>query len=322
MATASGIGAIVLWSTTFAFARSLSEQVGPLTAGAAAYLIGSAVCVARLLRSSEPLAAVRRLPRRYLLGCGFFFLLYTAAIYLAVGLAMDREQVLEIALVNYLWPTLTILFSLPILRMRANLWLVPGTALALLGVFLVVTQGARVTWVSWQEHVQRNPTAYILALVAAVSWALYSNLTRRWAGPEGKGGADLFVLVTGLVLLGMRCCVTEPTGWTVRAGCEAVGLGLVTMLAYVLWDVAMREGDLLFVATCSYFTPFLSTLVSCAYLKVTPGPELWIGCVLLISGSFLTRRSVSDGPTAAEQGKIPEHPTPNTQEPTSIAPER
>ena len=38
--TGGGLGAILLWSATFAFARSLSEQVGPLTGGAVAYLIG------------------------------------------------------------------------------------------------------------------------------------------------------------------------------------------------------------------------------------------------------------------------------------------
>ena len=35
-----------------------------------------------------------------------------------------------------------------------------------------------------------NPVAYGLGLVAAVSWALYSNLTRRW-GESGGGGAVL-----------------------------------------------------------------------------------------------------------------------------------
>jgi drug/metabolite transporter (DMT)-like permease len=68
----------------------------------------------------------------------------------------------------------------------------------------------------------------------------------------------------------------------------------MTALAYVLWDVAMRKGNLLLVVACSYFTPLLSTLVSCVYLKVSPSPKLWIGCLLLVSGSLITWRSVSD----------------------------
>jgi drug/metabolite transporter (DMT)-like permease len=163
-----GLGAILLWSATFAFARSLSEQVGPLTAGAAAYLIGGFFCLLRLASSSAPLTRFLQLPRLYLLGCGSLFVFYTAAVYLAVGLAKSREQLLEIALVNYLWPALTVLCSLLLLKKRATLWLVPGTALALTGVFLVMTLGAHVSWRSFAEHLRSNPVAYALALAAAI----------------------------------------------------------------------------------------------------------------------------------------------------------
>lgn len=298
LSTAGGLGAIVLWSTTFAFARSLAEQVGPVTAGAAAYLLGGVVCLLRLIMSGKPVARMATLPRRYLLGCGGLFILYTAALYLAVGLARDRAQMLEIALVNYLWPALTILFSLPLLKQRATWWLLPGTALALGGVFLVMTQGERVSWSAFFEHLAGNPVAYGLALAAAVSWGLYSALARRWAEPGCDGAVELFVPATGLVLLAVRLFVTEPANWSLPAAGEAAGLAAVTTLAYIFWDVAMRKGNLLLVVACSYFTPLLSTLVSCAYLKVSPGPKLWLGCLLLVAGSLMTWRSVSDSATS------------------------
>jgi drug/metabolite transporter (DMT)-like permease len=297
-ATAGGLGAILLWSASFAFTRSLAEQVGPLTAGAAAYLIGGSFCLLRLAGSAKPLARLRNLSRRYLLGCGSLFMFYTAAIYLAVGLAKDREQVLEIALLNYLWPALTILLSLPLLHKRASLWLVPGTALALTGVCLVMTQGTHVSWSSFRDHLQDNPSAYALAMAAALAWALYSNLTRRWSGPESEGAVEWFVSATGLLLLGLRMVTTEPAAWNLRVVGEASGLAAITALAYVLWDTAMRRGNLLLVVACSYFTPLLSTAVSCAYLKVSPSPGLWIGCLLLVAGSLVTWRSVSDQPAS------------------------
>ncbi len=294
--TGSGLGAILLWSTTFAFARSLSEQVGPLTAGTAVYLAGGCFCLLRLWWSKTPVGHLLKLPRAYLFGCGGLFIVYTSAIYLAVGLATDREQLLEIALVNYLWPAATVWLSLPLLKKRASLWLVPGTVVALTGVFLVMTQRARVSWPTFWEHLQGNPAAYLLALVAAISWALYSNLARRWSAPESGGAVELFVPATGLVLLALRLLTSEPTGWSVQAAGEAFALAGVTALAYVLWDLSMRRGRLLLVFACSYFTPLLSTLVSCAYLKVSPGPKLWVGCLLLVAGSLVTWRSVSERP--------------------------
>ena len=296
--TGGGLAAIVLWSTTFALARSLSEQVGPITAGTAVYLIGGCFCLARLALRNQGLAQLLRLPRRYVLGCGFLFVFYSAAIYQAVGLCQDRQQLLEIALLNYLWPALTILFSLPLLKQRARPWLVPGTLLALAGVFLVMTQEVSLSWIAWREHFAQSPAAYLLALAAAIAWGLYSNLARRWSGPDGDGAVELFIPATGLVLLGLRLTVSEPMGWNLQAIGEATALAAVTALGYVLWEAAMRKGNLLLVVACSYFTPLLSTLVSCLYLKVPPSPKLWIGCLLLVSGSLISWRSVTERPAS------------------------
>jgi drug/metabolite transporter (DMT)-like permease len=295
--TGGGLAAILLWSTTFAVARSLSERIGPLTAGASVYLLGGVLHLLWLARQGTPVRQVLSLSRRYVWGCGFLFVLYTVVMYLAIGLAADRRQVLEIGLINYLWPTATILLSLVVLNKRANLLLVPGTVLALAGEFLVITQGDQVSWHSLRGHLQANPTAYACALAGALSWALYSTLTRRWSQPASGGAVALFLPATGLALLILRLFSAESSTWSVHAIGEAIVLAVSTVLAYGLWDMAMRRGNLVFVAACSYFTPLLSTFVSCLYLQVTPGWRLWIGCLALVGGSLLTWLSLSDRPT-------------------------
>jgi len=54
----------------------------------------------------------------------------------------------------------------------------------------------------------------------------------------------------------------------------------------------MRKGDVVLVVSCSYLTPFLATAVGCIYLWVVPGVKLWLGCLLIIGGSFLSWRSI------------------------------
>ena len=291
--TLAGFGAILLWSTTIAFARSLSEQIGPLTAAASVYLIGGFFCFLRLLRRGNPLHEIRTLSRRYLFGCGFLFVLYMLVIYLAVGMADHRQQVLEVGLMNYLWPTLTLVFSLFILNKRAGWLFLPGTFLALVGIFLVIGQEASISWSSFSDNFTRNPIAYSLGLTAAVSWALYSNLTRRWAGNSG-GGVEIFIPATGLILLALRLFSPENGSWTVQAVIEACFLGFVTLIAYFLWDRAMRKGDVVLVAAFSYLTPLFSTIVSCLYLGIHAGLSLWIGCILIIAGSNLSWISIAD----------------------------
>ena len=290
--TLLGIAAIVLWSATVALARSIAERVGPLTAGAAVYLAAGGFLGLHLLSRERSFRALRRLPRRYVLGCGGLFVLYTLALFLALGRAADRGQAIEIGLLNYLWPTLTILFALILLGQRAGVGLIPGTALALCGIFLVLTQGADVTWTSFVTNLRENPIAYGLGAFAAVAWGLYSNLTRRWGGSDGRGAVLMFTLATGMAFGVGRLFRPEPGTWDVRVASEVALLALSTALAYVCWDLAMRAGDVVLVASCSYLTPFLSTVVSCLYLQVRPGLGLWVGGALIIAGSFLSWKSI------------------------------
>jgi drug/metabolite transporter (DMT)-like permease len=293
LATVGGIGAILLWSTTVAIVRSLSEQIGPLTAAAGVFTVSAISALIPLLLNRKRLQGALHLPRLYLMVCGALFVGYMILLFLAIGKAQNRQQALEVALLNYLWPTLTLLFSLPILGRKANWLLLPGTVLALAGVFIVATIGGSVSWASFVHNLAANPAAYIMALLAALFWALYSGLTRRWAGDSQEGGVAVFLVLSAIVLLAICILADEKRPWSARAWLEMLLLGLSTFVAYSLWDKAMRKGHIVFVAACSYLTPLFSTLVSSLYLAVVPGTRLWLGCGLLVLGSILSWRSIT-----------------------------
>ena len=164
----------------------------------------------------------------------------------------------------------------------------------MLGVFLVLTQGASISWSSFSRNVASNPRAYFLGLTAGISWALYSNLARRWGGPQGGGGIPFFMVTTGLVLLLLRSFHAEQSQWSFRAISEMLFMSLATLVAYASWDTAMRKGDVVLLGACSYFIPLLSTLVTCLYLRIAPELNLWLGCGSIILGSLISWASVSD----------------------------
>ncbi len=300
--TLLGLAAILLWSATVALARSLSERVGPLTAGAAVYLAAGLLLSGLAFLRVGSFAQVRRLPPLYLYGCGALFVIYTAALFLALGLSADRRQTLEVGLLNYLWPALTLLFSLPLLGKRAGALLIPGTILALLGVVLVVRPGDSLSWGSFARNARGNPAAYALGLGAAIAWALYSNLARRWGKGGGGSAVMVFALGAGALFLLLRPLFPEEGRWSPAAAAEAAFLSGGTALAYLFWDIAMRRGDLVLVASCSYLTPFFSTVVSCLYLGVLPGLGVWLGCLLIIAGSLVSWRSIAGREAPAGRG--------------------
>jgi len=294
-ATWAGFGAILLWSMSVAIVRSLSEQIGPVTAAAAVYSVSGIAALISYGFSRGRNRMLPQFPARYLVGCGALFVSYMLSLYLAIGWAQSRQQVLEVGLLNYLWPALTLILSLVLLGQKAGWGLLLGTALALAGIFLVVTQGVAVSWQSLSRHLASNPASYSLGLVAAVTWALYSNLTRKWAGGLKEGAVVVFLPSTAMVLIVICCFLHEPGTWSRRSLSEALFLGVITYVAYALWDHSMRRGNVVLVAAASYLTPLFSTVVSCLYLAVLPGAGLWVGCGILILGSVLSWRSVSDG---------------------------
>jgi drug/metabolite transporter (DMT)-like permease len=298
--TLLGLSAILLWSSTVALARSISESLGPLTAGSAVYLTSGLFLTGYAFLKERSFKSLRTLPRKYVYGCGALFLLYTTSLFLALGLAANRSQTLEVGLLNYLWPAFTILFSLPILGNKASAWLIPGTLLALFGVFLVLTHETTVSWSSLSTNLLTNPIAYGFGFVAAISWGLYSNLARRWGGPNSSGAVQLFTLGTGIVFAMIGLLWPETGVWSARTVIEVAFLGLATALAYVFWDMSMRAGDMVLVAASSYLTPLFSTIVSCIYLGVRPGLGLWLGCAIIIAGSFLSWLSIRPTKTIQE----------------------
>jgi drug/metabolite transporter (DMT)-like permease len=290
----AGLLAIVLWSGTVALARSLTEQLGAGTATAAVYLTGAGLFAVHGIIRGRPAFVLKGVPRPYLLVCGTLFVFYMFALFRAVSMAADRIQTLEIGMLNYLWPVLTILLSVVILRHRGSLLLLPAVALAVGGEFLVLTHDLSFSWTAALAHVSVNPAAYGLAAGAGISWALYSALSRRWAAPGSRGAVPIFVLITGVLMLLLSVTSPEAGTWNLRAVAEVIFLGAATVLAYSCWDLAMRRGDILLVAAASYFTPLLSTLVSCLYLGIVPGAKLWLGCAVLVAGSLLSWRAVAE----------------------------
>jgi len=301
--TLGGLVAIICWSSTVAFSRSAVERMGPVTAAAVIYLTAGLLACAPYAFSGEARRKVRALPSSYLKACGATFVAYTVSLYGAIGAATDRQQVVDVGLLNYLWPSLTLLFSVPVLGARARWFLAPGLALAGGGVVLAMTWQEPLSASRFAAAVAANPLAYGAGSTAAVCWGLYNNLSRRLAPGEGGDGVPLFLVASGMTLLVLRAAVTETSAPTGRTVAELAYLALVpTVLAYRLWDRAMRAGHLVVLACCSYLTPLLSTVLTCWYLGLPLGSTVLAACGLVVGGALVCKAAVTLPEVSADAG--------------------
>jgi drug/metabolite transporter (DMT)-like permease len=288
-ATALGILAIVLWSSTIAFSRQAAQALGPLTSAAVIFIAGGLLACVQVSFHKPGLKAILRLPRRYLLGCGALFMSYEVALYLAVGLSASDQQVLVVGLINYLWPALILVTAIPLLGYRASPWLAAGVLLALMGIILARSGNG----LAWALASGEAWLPYLLMLYGALAWALYTNLSRRWLGENALSGLPLFILATGILLGWMRLFVVESSHWSWAAGLSVSYLVIgVTWMAYTFWDIGSRRGNLILLGTLSYFIPLISTGISVIVLGEPARPTLWLAALLLIAGAWVCKRSV------------------------------
>lgn len=117
-ATLIGLAAIVLWSTMVGLIRGVSEGLGPVGGAAMIYSLSGL-----LLIFTVGFPQIRQIPRPYLLAGSLLFVSYEICLALSVGLAGSRQQAIEVGMVNYLWPSLTILFAI-LFNGQKSSWLV------------------------------------------------------------------------------------------------------------------------------------------------------------------------------------------------------
>ena len=296
-ATLLGIVTIFLWASLVAVARGVRESVGVVPSAAIANLLGGTIALSFGPAPWRRLQRLLRLSPKYLLGCGTLFVVFHLLLFSAIERAATNRQAVEIVLINYLWPALSVLAMLVILRKRASKWLGLGLLVAIFGAFEAIsaTPDGSVSLASFRTHIAINPWPYFFSMMAAFCWALYSTLTRRWAADVNENVAPLFLFATGVglfVLHGVSGGALHLP-LQLRVLLQLAYLTIFpTMLAYLFWDRAMRRGRIVLVMSFSFLTPVLSTTISCLYLGVPLERNLLIASGMVVAGAVICNRSV------------------------------
>lgn len=311
----AGVAALLVWSLMMALLRLTSEAFGTELGMALVYTLACALQFA----ANRP-TPLSRVPRAYLLAGGVLFASYEVLLAFAVGLADTSLQVVEVSLLNYLWPTFMALMAACMRkagRLRAVALVVPGAAVATVGIVCAVGGkelfGAGVLFAG----VLDNPLPYGMAFVAALLWAAYSTFAARLSG--GADATAYFFVVISTVLWVVFLLAGAPVGGALgdalAAGSAGVGTqaggaasasvagaldfsglaalacaAVVVAAGYALWSFGASRGNMGFLSAASYFAPVLSSIASSVLLGVALEPVFWLGAALVVAGSLLSWR--------------------------------
>ena len=280
-ATLIGLTAILMWSS-LAVLTAASGLVPAFQLAAMTFLIGGTLGAASWLFRPKAKAALRQPIEVWALGvCGLFG--YHALYFLALRLSPPAEA----GLINYLWPLLIVLFSAFLPGERLRYYHVLGAFMGLIGTVLIFTGGQG--FAIADDYVP----GYAAAFVAAFVWSTYSVLSRRFADVPSDAVIG-FCLATALLAAASHL-MFEKTIWPSNAvqWLAVVGLGLGPVgLAFYVWDVGVKQGDIRVLGAASYAAPILSTFLLVVYGFAEATPTLLIAAFLIACGGLIAAKDM------------------------------
>tara|TARA_Y100001960_G_C14617527_1_gene798998 strand:+ start:269 stop:1153 length:885 start_codon:yes stop_codon:yes gene_type:complete len=279
--TLAGVAAILLWSSVMGVARAVTEMLGPVGGAAAIYTVAALFLVAVM-----GVPKWRNYSLRYVVLGGGLFVAYEICLALALAMANDRQQAIEMLVINYLWPALTVLLAVIVSGKKTNLLVYPSVALAFLGVAWSITGDQGLSLAQISANVATNPVTYAMAFTGAFLWAIYCNLTKRIA--NGQNAITLFFIMTA-VSLWVKYAFSGETGMSLNleSGALLLVAGVFMGSGYALWNYAIIGGNMVLLATLSYFTPVLSTIISSVILGIALTQSFLQGVVMVTIGSLM-----------------------------------
>ncbi|WP_417249730.1 DMT family transporter [Celeribacter sp.] len=273
-ATLIGFTAVLMWALLALFTVGAVE-VPALQLNAICFAIGGAIGAVWTTVTGQWRALTRVPLGVYAFGTvglfGYHFLYFSA---------LRAAPPAEAGLIAYLWPLLIVLFSglLPGEHLRPLHIL--GALLSFAGAALLIARGAAFSG----DHA----LGYMLAIGCALTWSGYSVISRRF-GSVPSLSVTVYCLAAAVLSTVAHLCLETTTwpstnlGW---ASMFALGIGPVG-LAFYVWDIGVKQGNIQLLGTASYAAPLLSTAALVAAGIAEPQLVLAASAILISVGAAL-----------------------------------
>ena len=187
----------------------------------------------------------------------------------------------EAGLIAYLWPLLIVVLSSLLPGERLKPLHIFGAVVAFAGAALIIGGGA-------SEFSSANWLGYGAAVICAFIWSGYSILSRLVGDTPTESVAVFCIVAAALSLIAHLGL--EETVWPkgIASWGSGVGLGLGPVgLAFYIWDVGVKQGDIQILGVASYAAPLFSTLILILAGYATASWILLLAAVLITAGAAL-----------------------------------
>lgn len=277
--TLIGVLAIAMWAA-LALLSVLTESLSPFLLLALCFFISGLLVLIKRACKRESLFTLPALTKmQWLVGVGGLF-----GFHFFYFLAIRHAPPIQVSLVCYLWPLLLALYvSAP-----GNRWLtLLGASLGFMGAGVVITDGALFNVAD--SFASNDAVGYGYALIAALIWSSYS----WYMGKSNNNVEDIGWMSMVVAILALIChLVLEPSSLSTLSQIDSITVLAILLLgvgpvggAFYLWDIGMKFGNQSWLASLSFVTPVLSTMLLALFGIGTLSINVLIALTLIMVGA-------------------------------------
>ncbi len=285
----------LIWGTTFISTKVLLTGFTPVEILFFRFIIGFLILFAAQPKILKPMGFKRELT--FALAGLSGICLY----YLLENIALTFTSASNVGVIISAAPFFTVILARLFMRSEAklNLWFFAGFVAAMAGIVLISFNGSKL---------QLNPLGDLLAVLAAIVWAIYSLLSKK----IGSYGYSVILSARRTFLYGIIFMI--PTlfffdfspklslllNTTYLLNILYLGAG-ASALCFVTWNFAVKELGAVKTSVYIYMVPVITVVTSCLILHEKLTLLSAIGTVLTLSGLLLsehkTERKIKNGLT-------------------------
>jgi drug/metabolite transporter (DMT)-like permease len=275
--------AIACWSTVgSAFKLSLRYAAPQELLLYSSFVACVALSLIMLIQGKFTL--LRRLTMKEVMMSAFLGLLNPFLYYSVLLKAYDLLQAQEAGTLNYIWPLVLVLLSIPMLKQKISFGSVVAIAVSFLGIVVISTHPDHIL----NHEGAVNPTGVALAVGSALLWALYWIFNVK---DQREAVSKLFLnfcfgFLYSLIACAVSCNLHTPTMFGLAG---AIYIGLFEMgITFVLWLYALKYSSTTAkVSNLIYLSPFISLIIIHFAVGETILPSTVAGLLMIISGIIL-----------------------------------
>lgn len=242
-----------------------------------------------VLLFQRKLNLLKKIKKEELISSAFLGLLNPFLYYIVLLKAYELLPAQEAGTLNYIWPLVLVLLSIPMLKQKITGWSIMAIFVSFFGISLISTHGQIFSFRF------TSPLGVILAIGSAVFWASYWIFNMKDQREEVSklflnfcfGFFYIFLTILLLRFFGLKWNHYPVFLWQGIAG--SVYLGIFEMgITFILWLMALKlSSTTAKVSNLIYLSPFASLILIRFFVGEVILLSTVIGLVFIVGGIIL-----------------------------------